>query len=162
MALMFQRSYETNKLIEVLSAMKQGEMLTYAQLSEIAGAAICGANPSFASARRHVQANSPAVFGIMLKVGVKRLTDEEIVKNGPKNLSHVVRTVKKGARQLSGVIDYAGLSDEMKRSHQAHAVIYAKISDEASTKSINAKTKIAAIDGVTNIINIMDATKAAG
>lgn len=143
----FRRSLETQELIERLSKLEPGALVSYADLSEVAGETITGGTPALQSAKRAVEKERGVALSVERGVGVRRLTDDEIVDDTHGARSRIRRQSKRALSRLSAVIDFASLSDEKKRTHQAHAVIYAVIADKASSGAVKRVQSTVNIDG---------------
>lgn len=132
----FRRSFETNQLVDALAALQPGAIIGYDELSRLAGREIDGSSAALASARRIVESDNAVAFSIERKIGVRRLTDAQIVQDTVGNRTRMQKATKRAVRRLAAVVDFNALSDSEKRLHQAHATIYSIIGDAASRESV--------------------------
>lgn len=131
----FRRSYETYRLVELLSELHPGEAYTYRQLSEAMGMEIVGITPSFQSAKRLVFREYGVVLETMYGEGVRRLTDEEIVENSRRGTLTVSRRASQESKRLAQV-DFASLSEEQRRTYTTHQSILGAIQAISSARGI--------------------------
>ena len=76
----FKRSIDTQTVVDRLRASEIGDLVTYASISEALGRDVTnGARSVLQSARRIVLNEDQMVFGVVTRVGLKRLSDVEIV-----------------------------------------------------------------------------------
>lgn len=132
----FQPSFETRILIDALSNLTAGEVLTYGELSALVGTRIAGASPSLQSARRHLENAGTATFSIVTKIGIKRLSDADIVAAADADRLRVRNAAKRGLRRVSNVASYDALDDASKRRHNAHAAVFGMIEAATSEKRL--------------------------
>jgi hypothetical protein len=155
----FRKSFETQIIEQHLSGLAIGQTATYAELGKLVGRAVDGAYAPLQSARAMLERSGTHVFGTLTKVGVKRLSDAEIVAATHGGRARVARAARNELRKLGNIQSFAALSEADKRAHQAHAVIFAAIADKAS--SSNAKTLIATvnIDGQAMLAALKEAAR---
>lgn len=122
-------SMETRMLRDKLSALKIGDVITYAELNELIGADVQDSSRShLASAIRGLLADKQMVFGTVRGHGVKRLTDVEIVAIGDEVLPRLRRAAKRATRKLLAVADFSALPNDLKLRHNAVVSSLATIS----------------------------------
>lgn len=143
----FKRSLETQELVARLATLDIGELVTYVELSEIAGEPISGASSALQSAKRIVEHENDIALAVERGVGIRRLTDDQIVEDTHSARVRICRQSKRALTRLSSVKDFASLDDEKKRAHQAHAVIYAVVAEKTAAKSVKRITSTVKIDG---------------
>jgi hypothetical protein len=132
---MFRRSYETNQLVDVLNKLKPGDSITYKQLTDAAGEEINGATPALASARRIVLNELGYVIEPIWGVGMKRLTDEEIVQSASGGTKRISRRARHEADKLSKS-DFTTLDDESRKKYAVHASVFGAIAAISSGKGL--------------------------
>jgi hypothetical protein len=144
----FKRSLETQEIIAALEKMQPGELVTYADLSRIAGEPISGASGALQSAKRIVENENEFAFAVERKLGIRRLTDEQIVDDTHGARVKICRHSKRALNRLSAIKDFSSLDDNKKRAHQAHAVIYAVVAEKTAANSVKRITSTVKIDGM--------------
>jgi hypothetical protein len=113
-------SIDTRLLYNRISSAKPGEIITYAELSEIIGKRVQAPGAGYGYLRTAIKralSNDGLVFSAVRNEGIKRLTDEE---NAQSTGSQAINKI----RRLSGVaikkvtsVDFAGLSNDAKTKH---------------------------------------------
>lgn len=130
-------SIEARLLTERLKKAEVGEVIPYSELSEVAGRTIQGAaRSSLYTAMKRCLNSEGYVFGTVRGVGVKRLSDKEIIGIGDKALPHIRRTAKRAARKMSMVENYEGLEHEDKVRHNAMISALGMMAHVANEKQI--------------------------
>lgn len=151
----FKRSYETQALIDALSTVAPGSTITYAALSEAVGMDVSGTTAALRMARIILARESQKLFATERKVGVRRLTDTQIVQESHRSRSRIGRESRRAIQRLACVQNFAGLSEAERQTHQAHAVIYGMIADAASHKTVKALQSAAVVDGRSLLSNLL-------
>lgn len=131
----FKRSYETSQLVEFLSNMKQGDQVTYGKLSALAGIEIHGASSALISARRIILNEYGFVIEPIWGVGMKRLTDEEIVQHASKGTRRLAKGAKNEIEKLAKT-EFDILNDDAKRKYATHQSVFGAIASIASSKGV--------------------------
>lgn len=112
-------SVDSKLLYERLKKAGIGETVTYAELSGIVGRDVAnGGRGTMMTARRLCQAEHQMVFGTVRKVGLKRLSDQEIVDTGEAVTKHIRKTARRGARRIA-CANYQALANDAKVRHNA-------------------------------------------
>lgn len=124
----FKRSIDTQTVVDRLRASEIGDLVTYASISEALGRDVTnGARSVLQSARRIVLNEDQMVFGVVTRVGLKRLSDVEIVDAAHSSVRHVNRTAKRSARKLACVQRFSELPADKKLLHQTHMTLFSAI-----------------------------------
>ncbi len=134
----FTRSFETQRIIEVLESVEVDKTVTYGTLTKAAGCRIVGGSSPLSSARRILQNNEGKVFVCVPGVGVKRATDEEIVQTGSQVVQHIHRTARRGMLRLA-CANFDALPQGQKQEFNAkasHLAILQHVTTAKSTKRI--------------------------
>lgn len=154
----FSRSTQTLALIEALQAASIGTVLTYGQLSKAIGEDVQnGARHYLYSAIKALQTEGVA-FGTVRRMGVKRLTAEEIPAIGDAALLHIRRSSRR-ARKRMGVV--AGMNDvpnETRIKVNATASLLGVIEHFSTGKSAK-KAEEAATHGTVPPMKLLEALK---
>jgi hypothetical protein len=110
---LFRAAPETRLLYQRLMRLDVGETVTYGDLSRVAGVDVrLDGRPRLGSAFR-MCAREGHIIKTVWGVGVKRLSDDEILDLAPKNIRKMGRLAKRAQREVSHV-DYDGLADDKK------------------------------------------------
>lgn len=128
----------------ILAALPVGGTATYSELSAAMGVQSDGKGRGYvASARRRLLRESDMVFSCVPKVGIQRLNDEAIVGKSDGVISRIRRAAIRGGRELiRGVQKFEEMSQGMRWTHNAHAVVYGAIrtlSGKASRRKLLAR-----------------------
>jgi hypothetical protein len=99
----FQRSAQTEKLIEVLRVASIGEQITYARLSDAIGEDVQSKRHYLTSATRVLESEG-IVFGTVIGLGVRRLAAADLPKVGQTAIDRTRRTAKRGSKRM-GLVD---------------------------------------------------------
>lgn len=109
-------SLEAQILYRRLIAADVGEVIPYAELTELIGIDVQGQNGRgyLRTARRRALDLDSMVFGVVRNHGVKRLTAPETILKGDSMLRHIGRSTKTGIKDLITVEPNGNLTDEQK------------------------------------------------
>lgn len=135
-------SVDARLLHQRLKEVGVGETITWEELSKTAGRNVSAGHAGYgalATARRRAQVDDGMVFDAVSKVGLKRLSDVDIVNTGQSTVDRVRRAARKGAKRLLSVRDFNGLPNELKIKHNAYASLLgavAAISQEAKVHQL--------------------------
>lgn len=155
----FRKSFETQKIEDRLRSMAIGEIVSYADLAALIGSPVDGSCQPLNSARAMLERSGDYVFATMTKEGVKRLSDREIVADTQSSRQRIARQAKRAMRRLSNIKDFNALSDDEKRQHQAHAVIYAAIAEQASSGKVRQLLPTVNVNGQAMLAAIKEAAR---
>lgn len=133
----FQRSADTRFLMQELAKAKVGEEITYDRLTKAIGREVSGSTASLHSARRALLKEQNFVFDTIVGVGLKRLSDREIVATSAKTAKHMRRTAQRGVRTLTAVGDFSALPREDQMRHSAAVSIFSAVAEMAAERSIS-------------------------
>ncbi len=104
-------------LCDRLQAAEVGEVVTYAELSELIKRDVQrDARYVLASAQKRLQRDNRILFGAVRGVGIKRLNDEETVRVGATSMTKIRREARRGM-QKTACANFDALSDEGKVQH---------------------------------------------
>lgn len=130
-------SVEAKLLYERLVKCEVGDIVPYAELSNIAGRDVRQrARGAMMTARRKVEREDRLVFGVVRSVGVKCLSDSQIIGAQQAKIDHVRRTVSRSSRQLKCVRDYSQLSRDEQIRHNAYLSIAGMIAHSTSGRQV--------------------------
>lgn len=133
----FQASVETRLLYDRLRNLQVGEMVSYAELSEIVGQDTQGeGRGALNSARRLALRDHDIVTDAVKNVGIKRLSGSEVVQSATATFSRVRRLAQRGARRLAAARD-EGLSTEEKARRDASMSALAIVKLMGKPKSVD-------------------------
>ncbi len=120
------RKFETEALRRFLAQMKVGDVVTFHELSSIAGTSIRSTSAPFTSARRIVLHEDGIVLDNLRGVGYRRASDEALAtsvsdKDLRKSRRHSVRALKK----MSCVEDFGAMPLQAQIAHTIKASFFA-------------------------------------
>jgi hypothetical protein len=140
----FEASADAKTLASMLKTCPIGDVLTYDQLSRAVGRSVTtDARSALYTARSIVQKEDRMVFDVVRTVGLKRLSNEEIVDLSDKARDHVRRTSKKTAKKLT-CVDYDAMNTEKQVKHNTALsmfCVFAELATEKSTKRLSAQVQ---------------------
>jgi len=110
-------SIDTKTITDRLAKASVGEVVPYSELTLLIGRDVQHeARPTLSSALRRL-GNEGIVFGCVRGLGVKRLTDAEIVGVGPATLSKIRRAARRAQTKLAAVADFDALPRAAQTTH---------------------------------------------
>lgn len=154
----FEMSADARLLRQRLKKIQVGETITYDELSKEISQPVDGSFQALQSARRSLLNHDNYVFETIMRVGLKRLSDSEIVSASERDVSKIRRAAKKGAKKLTSVQNYAGLSNDVQLQHTTRLSVFGLIAHAASDKGIEKVSQKAA--GRTTELPIADTISA--
>lgn len=117
-----------------------GETVTFAELDELIGRDVRKkAISAMNTARKHALKNRRVVFTSVHGVGIKRMTDVEVVDGAACDVKHIRRSARRAAVKLT-TVDFGTLPNEKKVEHNAQLSVLGVI-DQFSSKSALTLTK---------------------
>lgn len=141
----FQLSIDVKTLYERLLASATGDTIDYRELSGLIGRDVTGkARSVLYSARKRAERENRIVFGAVHSVGIKRLSDIEIVDSGHQILRHVRRSSQRGFTRLTATVDFNKLPEPARVQHNAFASVLGAVAGalhEKKLKRIEEKVK---------------------
>lgn len=128
-------------LMDALAGLQPGQHLTYAQLSALVGRDV-GAKYRYLleAACNRLLKDSRQAYGALHRVGIKRLTDVEAIGQCV-TVMHRVRRIARKAVAKATTVDFAGLTDDDKRRHNAYISQMAAIAYTADSRHLNRLTE---------------------
>jgi len=107
-----QTSWDVQRVIERGARAEIGELIRYSEWSEILGRNVQGKGRSaLHSARNILQRDHQIVFGVVLNIGLKRLSSPEVVHTSQAHVDHIRRTAKRGGKRLVAGAEYTALAN---------------------------------------------------
>jgi hypothetical protein len=136
-----ERSIYTQQLLTLLKKVEEGEIITYEEMDKEIG---IGTRPNEEgycyqkSARDTLERDSNIVFEVVPKVGIKRLSAEQIAKGtGPLYIRKKKSLIKRSKRRIQAINDvYDDLSSEAKNEVNIHRTILAFESEVLKPKNM--------------------------
>ena len=124
----------TKQLVDYLKCIPVGTKITYNDISTIIGYDVQRAHRHvLTSARKILEREYSIVFGTIIKYGLKRLEDIEIVHTGNEGIRKIRKTSRRYARRVV-CIDYDTLPQDSKREHNIVLSILGTMHHMTSTK----------------------------
>lgn len=111
---------ETRMLRDRLAKSNIGDVITYSELSDLIGQQVQDRSRGHLnSAVKSLLTERQMVFGTIRTVGLKRLSDGEIVAVGDEILPRIRRMAKRATQKLMAVGDFSSLTNDQKIRHNA-------------------------------------------
>lgn len=131
------RSIEAQFLYERLSKSAVGEIITYAEMDELIGRSVqkqC--RQALQTARNACKSELRILFGTIAKVGLKRLSNDEIPGLAESKIAHIRRTVKRGLTEQM-CADYESLQSDQKTRYNMNMAMFSTYQELSKPSSIN-------------------------
>lgn len=133
----FARHPKTEDLIEALEAVKEGEVITYAKLSSIAGGNVqAEVRNRLNSARNHLSRKG-IEFLTLTGEGLRRADPSKLVEESTVNIKRVGKAARKYKRRLLNA-DYERLSKEERQLQTRNGLVFSL--QESVTRKKSLKT----------------------
>ena len=132
-------SVDARLLHQRLTQAKVGDVITWDDLGQIIGRSVHpgeGGYSALATARNRVQVDDGYIFDAIAKVGLKRLSDAEIVNTGQYAIDRVRRAARKGTRRLLSVKDFDALPNDLKVKHNAYASLLGAVAQISQSSKV--------------------------
>lgn len=131
----FQASGDAKILAHVLRGASIGDLVSYSKLTAaIARDVQTDARSVLETARQIVQREDKMIFDAVRGMGLKRLTDEEIVGLGDRTRDHVRRSARRVVKKMV-CVDYNNLSAEKQVQHNTALSMFGLFAEIATDKS---------------------------
>lgn len=133
-------SVDARLLHQRLKEVAVGETITWEELSTVIGRDVTAGSAGYgplSTARKRALNDDGIVFDAVSKVGLKRLTDTEIVNTGQATVDKVRRAARKGAKRLLSVRDFEALPNAMKIKHNAYASLLGAVASIAQENKVH-------------------------
>ena len=148
--MMFEASPDARLLRGRLKAVEIGQMVTYVELSAVVSRTVGGAFGPLRTALRSLLHDEQRVFGVVRGIGLKRLSDAEIVEAADSDIDSVRRKARRAARKLTSVQDFAAMDPAKQLAHTARLSIFGAIG-HMTTESAVRKIETAATGRATEL-----------
>jgi hypothetical protein len=132
----FNRSADTRFIIQKLRPLRVGEQISYAELAAAVSRPVGEIDGSLASARRALLREDSMVFGTVRGVGLRRLSDTDIVRTSAAVTKRIRRAARRGVRVLAAVNDFSALPRDDQMRHSASVSVLAAIAEMTTDKSL--------------------------
>lgn len=127
---------ETRTLYEHLKNLPVGTLVSYRELSVVAGRDVQSEGASsLYTARRMCQREHQIIFGAVYGEGLKRLDDEQIVASADGDIRRIHRTARRGTRKLA-CADYEALDDAGRASLNAKVAVLGTLAQHSTSASL--------------------------
>lgn len=131
----FQRSEESQLLYEFLKTKKKGDIISYAELSRAGTHDVQKRRGPLYTARRVLQRDDRMVLDTIPKVGLKVLSDSEVVGSAPTSLGRVRRAMRRATKRITAV-DFEALTNEQKQKHNTNLSVFLVVHHMCKPKSV--------------------------
>lgn len=133
---MMQASAEAKVLASMLAECQVGDVVTYDALTAAIGRDVTGPQRHvLETARRLVMRERRMVFDCVQKVGLKRLSDTEIVALSDRTRDHLRRATRRTVKKLT-CVDYDAMPREQQTKHNAAISMLGVIAELSTEKSL--------------------------
>ena len=119
---LYQKSLETQQLIQHLESAEIGDIYTYETLSEVISQDVTDKGYGALQTARKNLLQQGIVFGTIRGTGIRRLNDEEIADSGSSYIKRSKQAATKGLKQIASC-QYENLSDEKKGEYNTSVAI---------------------------------------
>lgn len=140
---LFEMSADARLLRQRLAKMQAGDEVSYAELTKEIGRDVDGACSALQSARRSLLNSNQIVFDVVRGVGLRRLTDAEIVDASERDIAHVRRAARRGAKKLLSIGNFDALPNDKQLQHTTRLSVMSMIAHTTSDKQISKVEKAA-------------------
>jgi hypothetical protein len=154
--LTFETSEDSRILRNMLEPATFGQTFTYAEMEAAVGKPISKFRGALLTARRQLSREAGIEFGIERKIGIRRLTDDEIATASVTNRKSIGRKAKRSAQILNNA-DYSMLSASKQLLATATMSIFLAIRAQVSDQSVRA---IQAVGGSAKSLPIKETLQA--
>lgn len=132
----FELSVDTRLLYQRLAAAAMGEVVAYDDLNDLIGRDVRRrAYGALASARRKALAEDGIVFDVVPKVGMKRLTDAEIVASTQADVRRLHKASRRAARKVA-CAHYEQLPADSRITHNAVLSLFGAVHNITHVKRL--------------------------
>lgn len=134
----FAASIDAGLLADRLATLGVGEPASYADLTAVIGTDVRRGRglSALRTARRQLQRERQMVFNVERGVGLRRLSDDQVVEAGASYLAKVRRAARRGAKLVTSVSSYEALPAHLKVRHNAQVSIFGAIEAVAAGKAV--------------------------
>lgn len=131
----FKRGYETARVVEILSSLEPGELLTYKELSGIATFPVSGASYCLQSAKKILLKEYSIAIAVVHSVGVQRMTNTDVVMASTSGTHAVCRHAVRESEKLM-VADFEVLNPGEKKRFIANQAVFGAVMAVASSDGV--------------------------
>lgn len=156
--LQFQMGTDTLILIDRLREAQVGQVITYQELGKWLGRDFVDQRNCMYRAFKHLRDDHKIEFGTITGVGIKRLSEDEIVSKCKRGIQTLGRCAKRHSRPLTA-LDYEKLSDAKKVEHNVLLSIYGVVAYMSKPSSVKRVEGTVANSGALPIGRTLDAFK---
>lgn len=133
---LFELSIDTRTLYDLLAKADHNQTVTYTEMTDLLGRHVEGGDPNLQSALRRVENLDGIVFGNVLGVGYKRLSDIEIVQTSEREITAIRRRAKRAGRRVTRIADFDSLPNEVKVRHNAALSLFGALNIMTKPKQV--------------------------
>ncbi len=133
----FQRSPDTRFLVQKLRTVKVGELISYEDLATEVVKPIARIRNALISARRILLREENIVFDVERDIGLRRLTDTQIVGTATKSARHIRRTARKAVQTLQAVADFSALPRDDQMRHSASVSVFGAVAEMTMERGLS-------------------------
>lgn len=130
----FVASSDAKVLADLLRNAEVGQVVTYEEMSEAIGREVTQDRSAIYTARAIVQREDRMIFDCVMKVGVKRLADADIVNLGDRARARV-RKIASSVTKAITCVNYDSMSRESQVKHNTALSMFGVFSELSANKS---------------------------
>lgn len=132
----FTRSSDTRFIIQKLREVEIGEIISYTILADAIAKGVSDLKGPMSSARRVLLREENMVFEAITGVGLRRLSDTQIVGTATRTARHIRRTARRAVQTLSAVSDFSKLDRNDQMRHSAAASVFGAVAEMTTERGI--------------------------
>lgn len=134
---LFELSDETRILIAELRKPDVGDVITYDQMRKITGKDIQREKRSaLATARWRLEQDEGVFFGVVVGIGLQRVTDAEAARSQERRLNHIHKSAARSERRAAA-INFENVPTDERAAHVARTTFFGLIRKATSAKGQN-------------------------
>lgn len=133
---MFEMSADARFLIQRLSKLRMGESISYAELTKEVGKKVTGSFGALQTAKKRLLEDENMRFEPVRGVGLRRLTDGEIVSAAKENISRLRKGAKSSSRKLFAA-DFSSLNNREQLNYTTHLSVFGAVASMTTQKGID-------------------------
>lgn len=153
-------SADSRAVYQRLTATKIGDVVTYAELDKLTGRNVQNGDRYILQTAMRACLRDGLAFGIVRKIGAKRLADAEIVIEASAALPRIRHLAKRASRKMVAVADFASLPNEMKVRHNSVLSIFGAVAHMSTEKAVTKiEKRVAEANQTLALANTLEAFK---
>ena len=132
----FSMSADTRAAFDLLASAKVGGTVTYDDLAAVTRRDVRGDDRYVVASARRALEREGVIFGVLHGVGLKRLTDAEILADAERAYPRIRRASRRAALRALSIENFDALSAEDKSRHNAMVSVFGAVAAMTDYRSI--------------------------